>query len=55
LCKEIGIPQTLAEMGIPQDAAPRMAKAAMDCQRLLKNNPRTVTEQDALEIYNSLF
>ena len=55
LCKEIGIPQTLAEMGIPQDAAPRMAKAAMDCQRLLKNNPRTITEQDALEIYNSLF
>jgi len=55
LCKEIGIPQTLAEMGIPKEAAPQMAKAAMDCQRLLKNNPREVTEQDALNIYNSLF
>lgn len=55
LCKEIGIPQTLAEMGIPKEATPQMAKAAMDCQRLLKNNPREVTEQDALDIYNSLF
>lgn len=55
LCREIGIPQSLADMGIPQSATPHMAKAAMDCQRLLKNNPREVTEQDALDIYNSLY
>ena len=32
-----------------------MAKAAMLQQRLLKNNPRPVTEQDCADIYNSLF
>ncbi|MCF0243513.1 MAG: iron-containing alcohol dehydrogenase [Bacteroidaceae bacterium] len=55
LCKEIGIPQTLTEMGIPKEAAPQLAKAAMDCQRLLRNNPREVTEQDALNIYGGFY
>ncbi len=32
-----------------------MAKAAMEVQRLLKNNPREVTEQDTRDIYNSLY
>jgi alcohol dehydrogenase class IV len=32
-----------------------MAKAAMEVQRLLKNNPRPVTEADAKAIYESLY
>ena len=55
LSKDCGIPTTLTELGIPQDAVPRMAKAAMNVQRLLKNNPREVTEADARDIYNSLY
>ena len=55
LSKDCGIPQTLAEIGIPQTAVDGMAKAAMDCQRLLKNNPREVTEQDCRDIYNALY
>ena len=55
LSKDCGIPQTLSEIGIPQSAVDRMAKAAMDCQRLLKNNPREVTEHDCREIYNKLY
>lgn len=55
LSKDCGIPQTLAEIGIPQTAVPEMAKAAMLQQRLLVNNPRPVTEQDAIDIYNSLY
>ncbi len=55
LSKAVGIPQTLTELGIPRSAVPGMAKAAMDVQRLLKNNPRQVTEQDATDIYNSLY
>lgn len=55
LSKDCGIPITLTELGIPQDAVPRMAKAAMNVQRLLKNNPREVTEADARDIYNSLY
>ena len=54
LSKACGIPQTLEEIGIPKTAVPQMAKAAMLQQRLLKNNPRPVTEQDCVDIYNSL-
>lgn len=55
LSRNCGIPQTLAEINIPQSAVPEMAKAAMLQQRLLKNNPRPVTEQDCVDIYNSLY
>ena len=55
LAEAVGIPQKLTDLGIPQTAVPGMAKAAMEVQRLLKNNPREVTEQDALNIYNSLY
>lgn len=55
LSKACGIPQTLAEIGIPQTAVPAMAEAAMLQQRLLKNNPRPVTLEDCEEIYNSLY
>lgn len=55
LSKRCGIPTTLSELNIPESAVDRMAKAAMNVQRLLKNNPRTVTEADAKEIYESLY
>ena len=55
LAEAVGIPSKLTDLGIPQTAVDGMAKAAMDVQRLLKNNPREVTEQDARNIYNSLF
>ena len=54
LSKACGIPQTLEQIGIPKTAVPEMAKAAMLQQRLLKNNPRPITEQDCADIYNSL-
>ncbi|MCR4958112.1 MAG: iron-containing alcohol dehydrogenase [Prevotella sp.] len=55
LADAVGIPKTLTELNIPQTAVDTMAKAAMQVQRLLKNNPREVTEQDARDIYNSLY
>lgn len=55
LAEAVGIPKKLTDLGIPQTAVPGMAKAAMQVQRLLKNNPREVTEQDARNIYNSLY
>ena len=55
LADAVGIPKKLTDLGIPQSAVDGMAKAAMEVQRLLKNNPREVTEQDARDIYNSLF
>lgn len=55
LSKVCGIPTTLTEIGIPRSAVDHMAKAAMNVQRLLKNNPREVTESDARAIYESLY
>ena len=55
LSEAVGIPSKLTDIGIPQEAVPHLAKAAMEVQRLLKNNPREVTEQDAINIYNSLY
>ena len=55
LSEAVGIPAKLSDIGIPQEAVPHLAKAAMEVQRLLKNNPREVTEQDAIDIYNSLY
>jgi len=55
LANAVGIPKKLTYLGIPQTAVDGMATAAMQVQRLLKNNPREVTEQDARNIYNSLY
>ncbi len=55
LAEAVGIPKKLTDLGIPQSAVDGMAKAAMEVQRLLKNNPREVTEKDARDIYNSLY
>ena len=54
MSKACGIPQTLEEIGIPASAIDDMAKAAMQQQRLLKNNPRPITEEDCREIYGAL-
>lgn len=55
LSENCGIPTTLSEIGIPQSAVDHMAEAAMEVQRLLKNNPREVTIEDAKDIYKSLY
>jgi alcohol dehydrogenase class IV len=55
LSRDCGAPQKLSELRIPREAIPAMAKSAMQVQRLLKNNLRTVTEGDAIEIYEAIF
>jgi alcohol dehydrogenase class IV len=47
------IPQHISELGVPREALPRLAQSAMTVTRLLKNNPRPLTEGDALAIYTS--
>ena len=53
LSKKLGLPQKLREVNIPKEACIKMAKDAMKQTRLLVNNPREVTEKDALNIYES--
>jgi alcohol dehydrogenase class IV len=55
LSKELGLPQKLREVSIPEDACASMAKDAMKQTRLLINNPREVSEQDAYDIYHSIW
>jgi alcohol dehydrogenase class IV len=45
----------LGAHGIPREALPRIAQAALQVTRLLKNNPREVTYDDAIRIYESAF
>ena len=51
LIAETGIPRTLRAMKIPREDLPKLARDAMLQQRLLVNNPREVTEADALRLY----
>ena len=53
LSEQSGIQRKLSQVGISHNALPRMAAAAMTVQRLLGNNPRVVTEADALGIYEA--
>jgi alcohol dehydrogenase class IV len=55
LSRNCGVPQTLSELKISRDAIPSLAQAALQVQRLLKNNLRPVTEPDAVAIYEAAF
>ncbi|MEC7547412.1 MAG: alcohol dehydrogenase [Thalassolituus sp.] len=53
--KETGLPTRLQEANIPKDAIPLLASEAVLQTRLLVNNPREVTEADALAIYTAAY
>lgn len=55
LCEQLNIEVNLSALNIPKDAINRMAEGAMKVERLLKNNPRTVTFDDAVQIYNDAY
>ena len=55
LSDDLRVPRRLRDVGIPEDAIPRLAEAAMKVTRLLANNPRKVTLEDAVAIYKSAF
>lgn len=55
LIYDLGLPNKLRDCGVKQEDLPLLAKEAMLQQRLLVNNLREVTEQDALAIYQSAF
>ena len=50
-----GIPTKLSELGIDKTMVDMMAAKAMGIQRLLKNNPRELTIDDAKAIYLKLY
>lgn len=53
LSADIGLQPRLRDVGIPADAVPMLAEDAMKQTRLLVNNPREVTLEDARAIYEA--
>lgn len=53
LYKDLKIPQSLTELGVPKDAIPQMAEAAMQVTRLMDNNPRVMSAEDVAKIYEN--
>lgn len=49
------LPTRLRDAGVPEDMLPQLAKDAMLQQRLLIDDPRELTEADALAIYRKAF
>ncbi|MDE3238053.1 MAG: iron-containing alcohol dehydrogenase [Paracoccaceae bacterium] len=55
LSRASGLQQNLRAMSIPEGILPRLARDAMNQTRLLVNNPRPVSEADALAIYRAAY
>ncbi len=53
LSSNLGLEQRLRDVGIPETACETMAKDAMKQTRLLINNPKEISENDACDIYKS--
>ena len=51
LAEECGLPTRLRDAGVTQESLPLLAQDAMKQTRLLVNNPRSLTYEDALMIY----
>ncbi|MGR9193386.1 iron-containing alcohol dehydrogenase [Rhizobium leguminosarum] len=49
----LNLPVRLRDVGIPRDGLPLLAQSAMEQTRLLVNNPRTVSQWDATQIYEA--
>ena len=55
LSDDLRVPRRLRDVHIPENAIPGLAEAAMKVTRLLANNPRKVTLEDAVAIYRSAY
>ena len=55
LIMEVELPARLRDCKVPENFLGKLASDAMLQQRLLVNNPREVTEKDALDIYRAAY
>ena len=55
LSDDLRVPRRLRDVRIPENAIPGLAEAAIKITRLLANNPRKVTLEDAIAIYKSAY
>ena len=55
LCKDVGLPAGLRDVGVPEDALPGFVEGALSAQRLITNNPRVPDQAAVLRIYRESF
>jgi alcohol dehydrogenase class IV len=55
IVKHLDIPTSLKEFGVPESDLEGLVEAGMQVQRLLVNNPRPVTPEDARKLYLEIF
>lgn len=55
LAVDVGLPMRLRDLNIPEDAIPILSEGVMKVTRLLANNPRVVTLEDANRIYKEAY
>lgn len=53
LAQDVGIPQRMREVGVPREAIPGMAEAAVKITRLMDNNPRKLSQEEVRQIYEA--
>ncbi len=52
---DVGIPKTLADLQIPREDIPEMARIALTVSRPVANNPRKPTLEEVMSIYEEAF
>ncbi|GBQ13384.1 iron-containing alcohol dehydrogenase [Swaminathania salitolerans] len=55
LMEESGLPRRLRDVGVTEDAIGKLAADAITHQRVLVNNPRSVTEEEMRSLYRQAF
>jgi alcohol dehydrogenase class IV len=54
-CEGLGVEMRLSKLGVPKDDLPNMADEAHGIRRLLDNNPREISRDEILAIYQAAF
>ena len=52
---EAKIPNSLSELNVPKEAIENLARSAVKVERLMKNNLREISVEDAIKIYNKAY
>lgn len=55
LCRDVGLPAGLREVGVPEDALEGFVEGTLSAARLIDNNPRRPTPDAVLDVYRRAF
>jgi alcohol dehydrogenase class IV len=55
IARDCGIPTRISDLGITRAAIPEMARGALQVTRLLRNNLREISHEEAVALYEAAF